>query len=122
MAQTFIAKKSWGYHLVLDLIDCNKNIDSEEVISEFFGALISLLNMEPLSELMIKSVYEPNNNGISAVQMITTSCIMFHGDNLHNATYIDVFSCKCFEPMVAIELCKKYFSPSSVKEVLLNRG
>lgn len=103
---------SWGYHLLLDMSECNSNIDSIEAVTTFFGQMIQHLGMTPLSELMIKQVTGELGRGISAVQMITTSSITFHSDDEKRSVYLDVFSCKDFDPKQAETFICNFFQPS----------
>jgi hypothetical protein len=47
--------------------------------------------------------------GFSMVQLIETSLISAHFANLTNTTYLDVFSCKPYDPGVVAEFAQKFF-------------
>lgn len=114
-------RQHWGYHLLLDVSDCSKGIDDEKNVLEFLKQLVKELKMTPIGEPFLVKVKEPDGRGISAVQIITTSTITFHGDDDEWSAYIDVFSCAPYEPKVAIDCVKKFFDPKHVGDLWLYR-
>ena len=114
-------KKSWGFHLIVDMSACNDKMDSQMAIRAFFVAIIKKLQMKELSPLMMKKVSGENGRGISAVQMITTSSITFHGDDDKRCVYLDIFSCKEFKPEIALALIKETFNPQRMTHKFLYR-
>lgn len=111
----------WGYHLLLDVSDCNKNIDDEDAIRTFLKELITALDMKALTKPQIIRVDNEDGRGVSAVQMITTSSITFHGDDEAYSAYIDIFSCKVFKPETAIKLVQDHFKPKHIGKLWLYR-
>lgn len=103
--------KSWGFHLLIDMSECNENIDSVEAVESFFSQLIDELDMKPLSEIMVKKVDGEEGRGVSAVQMITTSSITFHSDDDKRSVYLDVFSCREFKPEQVLDFACDFFQP-----------
>jgi S-adenosylmethionine decarboxylase len=47
--------------------------------------------------------------GLSMTQLIETSLISGHFANLTNTSYIDIFSCKLYNPYEAAEFSKAFF-------------
>jgi S-adenosylmethionine decarboxylase len=113
--------KSWGYHLLMDMSECNDTIDSVEDVEAFFGDLIDELGMKALSPIMIKKVSGEEGRGVSAVQMITTSSITFHSDDDKRSVYLDVFSCKDFDPKKAETFICKTFRPKRYAAKMIYR-
>mgnify|MGYP006271135633 CR=1 FL=1 len=107
-------KKHWGYHLLLDISGCSKNIDKEDEVKSFLKDLVKALDMKAIGDPIVVKVDSEQGRGISAVQIITTSTITFHGDDDEMCVYLDVFSCKDYDPEDAIRLVKKYFNPQHV--------
>lgn len=97
-------------------------MDNHDVIKSFFANLLKDLEMKPLSDLQLISVDNKEGRGTSAVQMITTSSITFHSDDKYYCAFIDIFSCKSYDPHSVIELVKKYFAPQKIKTKFLNRS
>jgi len=50
--------------------------------------------------------------GFSMVQLIETSLISAHFANLTNTVYLDVFSCKMYDPAAAAAFAQKFFGGS----------
>ncbi len=114
-------RQHWGYHLILDVSDGNKNIDDEKAVGAFLKDLVKALKMKAVGEPMIVRTDDQTGRGLSAVQIITTSSITFHGDDDEWCAYIDIFSCKSFEPQHAIGVVEKYFSPKHIGKFFLYR-
>jgi hypothetical protein len=58
--------------------------------------------------------------GYSMVQLIETSLISGHFANESNAAYLDIFSCKSYDPAIVEEFSKVFFGAQlSTKSVLL---
>ena len=53
--------------------------------------------------------------GFSMTQLIETSLISGHFANATNAVYLDVFSCKFYEPREVAEFAMSYFKGSNYK-------
>ncbi len=52
---------------------------------------------------------DPRVAGYSMTQLIETSLISGHFANLTNTAYLDIFSCKKYDPEQVAEFAKKYF-------------
>ena len=54
-------------------------------------------------------------SGYSMTQLIETSLVSGHFANKTNAAFIDIFSCKVYNPIIAATFTKKYFEADSCK-------
>jgi S-adenosylmethionine/arginine decarboxylase-like enzyme len=107
--------ESWGHHLLIDCLELNKKIDDEKDIKKFFEELITALDMVPLTEFFCVKVNDKvDGRGISAFQMITTSHIAMHFDDEGNNGFMDIFSCKKFDPRIVLEMVKEHFQPGNM--------
>ena len=106
----------WGLLTSLDAKDCNPElIRSADVIKEYVIQLCDLIQMKRFQDTVVVNFGEDEKvAGYSMVQLIETSLISGHFANLNNASYIDIFSCKLYDPNVAAEFTKKYFGASEV--------
>jgi len=111
----------WGYHLMMDISDCNHHIDDLKSVESFITDLVEALKMERLGKPILVKVNGQDGRGITAVQIITTSTITFHGDDDKWSAYIDVFSCKVFDPQIAVDLVEEYFEPKKMGKFWLFR-
>lgn len=117
-----IAKKHWGYHLILDMSGLNDNIKSKDRLKAFTKELVDAIGMKSIGEPVIKKLLkgEPNE-GYDVTQLIETSSITFHVVDKDNTGYLDVFSCKEFAAKDALDVVKKYFNPNKIKQKFIYR-
>lgn len=113
----------WGWHLVLNLYDCSlEKIQSAEVIRQFVIDLCELIDMRRFGEPTIVNFGDdPRVTGYSLVQLIETSNICAHFADFSKAVYIDIFSCKKFDPEVATAFCVKAFEANKYSGVFTSR-
>lgn len=109
---------SWGYHLILDCKSCDKKkIDDAQVLKEFVHYLVEEIDMHPYGKPIIVyfAEHNPEAAGYSLVQLIETSAITAHFVSISGDSYIDIFSCKYFDPMKAEKVVWKFFSPLHIR-------
>ncbi len=101
----------WGWHTIIDLEDCNPAyIKSADHIKNFVCALCDLIEMKRFGEpIIVHFGQEEHIAGYSLVQLIETSLISGHFANASNTAYIDIFSCKVYDPEVAAQFTADYF-------------
>ena len=114
----------WGYHLLLDCKNCNREkIGSRENIYNFVKTLIIRIDMvavgEPIIEMLC--VGDPKV-GYSLMQLISTSNITGHFMDISGEAYIDVFSCKPYDIQVAEQCVREFFEPEKVRVNFLTRN
>jgi len=114
--------KSWGFHLLVDCSNCNDKIDSPDDIEEFFDQVIKKLKMKKLTEFFYEKVEGEEGRGVSAFQMITTSHISMHFDDEKRSGYLDIFSCKEFDPAPVVKMIKEYFEPKGIASQFIYRS
>lgn len=110
--------RHWGYELILDISGCNKRIDDEDAVKAFLKDMVGALKMKAIGEPILKRPPKGDGHGISALQFITTSSILFHGDDQNWCAYLNIFSCATFAPKTAIAVVKKHFKPKHMGEPL----
>jgi S-adenosylmethionine/arginine decarboxylase-like enzyme len=113
----------WGWHLVLNLYDCDpERIKSAEVIRQFVIDLCELIEMRRFGEPTIVNFGEdPRVTGYSLVQLIETSNICAHFADASCAAYMDIFSCKKFDPQAAASFCAETFGAQKSSATFLSR-
>lgn len=104
----------WGLLTSIDIYDCDPaSIRDAETIKRFVVELCELIEMRRFGETLVVHFGEEERvAGYSMVQLIETSLISAHFANASNAVYLDVFSCKMYEPEVVVEFARKYFGGS----------
>ena len=117
-------KKFWGYHLMLDCANCNKEkIKDIEHIKKFVKAIIKGCKMKPLGDMLIEDLQVGAKEilGYSIAQFIHTSSITCHFADYSGNVYLDVFSCKPFDPSVVMAIMTKYFNPEKTNKHFIVR-
>ena len=103
--------QAWGLLASIDLHECDAGlISSPEDIRRFVVELCNLIDMQRHGECLIERFGSGELEGYSVFQFIETSCVSAHFDEkIGNAAYLDIFSCKYFDPNVAAEFAKTFF-------------
>jgi S-adenosylmethionine/arginine decarboxylase-like enzyme len=115
-------EKAWGYHLIIDAADCDADaIRSKETIAKFSKKLVSDIDMVAFGPPRIVHFGTGLQAGYTLVQLIETSNITAHFAEDTNDAYIDVFSCKTFNPKDALAVVKACFNPKSMKTRFIKR-
>src|SRR6266849_8867856 len=119
-----LATGVYGYELVLDLHLCNTSRFNRASIDQYFTELCELIDMEKCSVHFWDDVdlppeeqqTLPHTKGTSAVCFILTSSIVIHTLDLLDAVYVNIFSCKAFDPAVARQFTQEWFAAKSCRE------
>ena len=112
----------WGYHLILDAAGCDlASISDGENIKAFARELVVAIDMVPFGEPQAVHFGTGNKAGYTLVQLIETSNICAHFVEEHSHFYLDVFSCKDFNPETVIDVAKKYFKCTHFKTAFIER-
>ncbi len=120
----YLKKGDYGMELVLDLYDCDPQvIRSRRKLKEFVDKLCDILKMQKYGKCYLpyfglKAEHTP---GYSLLQFIETSSITGHFAEKTNSAYLNIFSCKEFDPIEATKFCKKFFKAKRVKKRLYTR-
>jgi S-adenosylmethionine/arginine decarboxylase-like enzyme len=106
----------WGLLTSIDAKNCDGElIRSATAIKEFVIQLCDLIKMKRFQDTVVVNFGEDEKvAGYSMVQLIETSLISGHFANLTNTSYIDIFSCKLYDPYQAAEFTKHFFGASDV--------
>ena len=104
------ALRTWGKHLILDAAGCSpKRIGSAVVIKNFTNELVRRIDMVAYGDPQIVMFGTGNKKGYTLIQLIETSNIAAHFVEENNTMYLDVFSCKDFDPSIVKEVVREYF-------------
>ncbi len=109
------AANVWGIASAIDIYDCDPDkIRDAGLIKQFVIELCDLIEMKRFGETQVVHFGEDEKvAGYSMVQLIETSLISAHFANLTNVTYLDVFSCKPYDPEVVRQFAQAYFGGST---------
>ncbi len=102
---------AWGLLSSIELHACNPaTIRDAEKIKRFVSELCERIGMKRFGECVVVDFGEdPRVSGFSMTQLIETSLISGHFANQTNNVYLDIFSCKYYDPKAAAEFAKEYF-------------
>ena len=124
LKEKFNKNKAWGLLTSIDLFNCHPGImRDKKAIEKFTKELCQLIKMKRFKETQI--VYFGKDErvaGYSMTQLIETSLISGHFANQSNSVYIDIFSCKYYDPFKAGEFTKKFFKAEKMKINSILRG
>jgi S-adenosylmethionine/arginine decarboxylase-like enzyme len=102
--------KAWGLSTSVDLQDCHPaTIQSRAQIEAYVIALCDLIGMKRYGECQIVHFGEGRVAGYSMIQLIETSLISGHFANDTNRAYLDIFSCKGYDPKIVEAFSKQFF-------------
>ena len=107
----------YGLELILDLHGCDVSKFNRGSIKAYFEQLCDLIDMQREDLHFWDDVdvanedkqTSPHTQGTSAVQFILTSSIVIHALDQMKAVYINIFSCKVYDPKVAEKFSVKWF-------------
>jgi len=106
--------KAWGLSTAVDLQDCRPDtIRDRDHIEAYVIALCKLIGMKRYGECQIVHFGEGRVAGYSMIQLIETSLISGHFANDTNRAYLDIFSCKGYDPVVVEEFSREFFGARS---------
>ena len=111
--------ESWGLWSGIDLHFCDPEmIQSEEAVKDFVKKLCKKIDMKRFGETVVVGFGDdPRVSGFSMTQLIETSLISAHFVNQTNNIFLDVFSCKYYNPKEVAEFAKNFFK---AKDYILN--
>jgi len=114
MVQAAIQPQVWGIASSVDIYNCEPQIiRNAEAIRRFVAELCELIEMKRFGETQVVHFGEDERvAGYSMVQFIETSLISAHFANLTNTAYLDVFSCKSYNPEIVRKFSQSYFGGS----------
>ncbi|MCE9501875.1 MAG: S-adenosylmethionine decarboxylase [Leptospira sp.] len=114
---------AWGLLTSIDLENCDPDtIRDADAIKKYVYELCDLIEMKRFGECNVVYFGEDDRvAGYSMFQLIETSCISAHFANESNTSYIDIFSCKEYDPKIASEFTKKYFKGGKMRMTVTNR-
>lgn len=120
----FAENRAWGLLTSIDLHDCDpKKVRSEADIKQYVKELCELIGAKRFGETVVVNFGEDERiAGFSMTQLIETSLISGHFVNRNNYIYMDVFSCKAYDPQIVIAFTKKFFkAKETASHVILRR-
>jgi len=120
-----IDDEQFGQELILNLYECDlKKISDGDHIKNYIVKLCDeVIYMKRYGEALIPHFGHENpvTSGYSLVQLIETSCVSAHFSEYKKSVYINIFSCKWFDPKKAADFSKEWFGAGKITTKLLQR-
>ena len=115
--QRYEKKNPWGLQAAIDIYDCDPQlIRDADKIRHFVQALCDEIGMKRFGDCHVVNFGEDERvAGYSMMQLIETSLISGHFANATNTAYLDVFSCKYYDPRKVAEFATDAFKGEHYK-------
>jgi len=113
---------NWGYHQILNLYGCDKDLMGVEHIKEVMTGVCKVVDMIPHGEPIADRFGEGRLEGNSGMMFIETSTITIHTDETEDRVFVDIFSCQDFNRKKSREYINKAFRAKIDTEVFMERG
>jgi len=120
---------AYGYELLLDLHSCDVSVFTREKLDDYFADLCDLIDMEKCIVHFWDDVGVPpeeqqtlpHTKGTSAVCFILTSSIVVHTLDILETVYVNIFSCKEFDPQITERFTVDWFKAASSRATFVER-
>lgn len=112
--------RAWGLEAQIDLQGCDPDvIRDKELIENFVVELCDLIKMKRFGSCTVVHFGKQKRiAGFSFTQLIETSLVSGHLANATNAAYLNIFSCKEFDPKIVEDFCGAYFKAKEATTVV----
>ena len=113
----YTSQRPWGLSSSLDIYNCDPALIRDAGhITAFVHQLCDRIKMKRFGKCEVVHFGEDLTiEGFSMTQLIETSLISGHFANLTNTAYIDLFSCRYYEPRQAAEFALEFFKGEHYK-------
>mgnify|MGYP002396201028 CR=1 FL=1 len=109
--------EKYGVELILDMHGCDRSTFNRDSIERYFVRLCELIDMQrealhfwdDIGVPEHEKQTAPHAQGTSAVQFILTSSIIIHTLDQLDAVYVNMFSCKEFDPKLAEQFTVEWY-------------
>jgi S-adenosylmethionine/arginine decarboxylase-like enzyme len=109
----------WGLLAAINLHGCDRGrLADPDNIRRFVPIVIDAIGMRAHGGLALDRFGDGELEGWSAMQFIETSSITLHADEVFGRCFVDVFSCRPFDPDVAAAVAVEHFGGAAIVTVL----
>ena len=120
----FESSNAWGLLASIDVYNCDESlIQDADAVKRFVARLCELIDMKRYGDTTVVHFGQDERiAGFSMTQLLETSLVSGHFSDSNRTAYLDIFSCKFFEPRQAAEFAIEFFKGSSYRmQVALRR-
>lgn len=123
LEEAYHDQRCWGIVASVNVYGCNAEyIKTPEKIKEYVTVLCKKIGMIKHGPTLVERFAEGALEGYSGFQFIETSSVTLHFDETENRAFIDIFSCKYFDPELARVFSQEFFEGASSSVVHLLRS
>ena len=116
------ASTAWGLLAAVDLAGCTRSrLADGDCIRGFVGDVIAAIGMRAHGPTHLERFGLGELEGWSALQFIETSSITVHADEVYCRCFVDIFSCKEFDPRIAAGVACQWFG-GTARITMVRRG
>jgi S-adenosylmethionine/arginine decarboxylase-like enzyme len=109
----------WGMLAAIDLHGCERRrLEDPNTIRRCVPSVIEAIGMRAHGPLRLERFGDGELEGWSAMQFIETSSITIHADEVSGRCFLDVFSCRPFDPQIAATIAVAHFGGTPTLRVL----
>jgi S-adenosylmethionine/arginine decarboxylase-like enzyme len=109
----------WGMLAAIDLHEGDRaRLADPTCIRSFVPEAIKAIGMRAHGPLIVERFGDDELEGWSALQFIETSSITIHADEVFGRCFVDIFSCRPFDPDVAATIAVRHFGGTPTVRVL----
>jgi S-adenosylmethionine/arginine decarboxylase-like enzyme len=109
----------WGMLAAIDLHGCEpRRLEDPNTIRRFVSNAIAAIGMRAHGPLRLERFGDGELEGWSAMQFIETSSITIHADEASGRCFIDIFSCREFDPEIAAAMAVAHFGGTPTLRML----
>lgn len=113
----------WGMEAICDIRGCDtQQSRNPDIIAAFAVELVERLDMEAHGDPVVVHFGKGDKAGWTLVQLITTSNIIAHFNDVDGSCYLNVFSCKHFTADIVEQCIRDFFSPHNINTTFLIRN
>lgn len=102
---------AWGILSSLDIRECDYDLITDKAyVEKFAKELCDLIGMKRFGDPVVVHFGEDEHvEGFSLTQLIETSLVSGHFANASRNVYLDIFSCKVYDPFIAAKFATEFF-------------
>lgn len=114
---------NYGLELIADMRGCDFSNLTQETLGEFLIKLVEHVKMVRHGEPLMWEDHSgiPHLDGISAIQFIETSNVVCHALQLPKTMYLNLFSCREFDPEDALRFSMEYWKATDENHSVIVR-
>ena len=114
--EEYEVSKAWGLSTAINLHDCDPDLlKNADAIREYTARVCALIDAKPWGPCHIQHFgINPDVAGYSMMQLVETSLVSGHFANKTNRIFLDIFSCKYYDAIKAVEFSKEFFRAKDV--------